>query len=242
MDLTLVSYNIRKAVGADLRRRPDRILDVLAECHADVVLLQEADRRFGDRRTALSPSALDDRGWRVAPLGGRPAAIGWHGNAMLLSGRAELVRAEQVALPCLEPRGAILAEVRVAGAPLRIVGAHLDLSGLWRARQVRALAAMLQSLPHDLPTLVAGDFNEWRLAPGWSRRMNGLRPVPLGPSFPARLPVARFDRVFASPDIEVLAAEVHRSALASIASDHLPVRLRMRLPAPAAACAAFAEA
>ena len=46
--LRLVSYNIRKCLGLDMRRRPERTLEVIAETHADIVVLQE-DIRFGER-------------------------------------------------------------------------------------------------------------------------------------------------------------------------------------------------
>ena len=47
------SYNIRKAICADRRRRPERILEIIAEFGPDVVALQEADRRFGPRNAAI---------------------------------------------------------------------------------------------------------------------------------------------------------------------------------------------
>ena len=49
VELKFASYNIHKAVGTDGRRDPDRILSVLHELGADVVALQEVDRRFGRR-------------------------------------------------------------------------------------------------------------------------------------------------------------------------------------------------
>ena len=51
--IKVASYNIRKGIGADRRRNPDRILDVLREVDADIVALQEADRRFGEREGVL---------------------------------------------------------------------------------------------------------------------------------------------------------------------------------------------
>ena len=57
-----------------------------------------------------------------------------------------------------------------------------------------------------------------------------LNAVPTGPSFHARLPVARLDRIFISPGISVSGSGVHHSALASVASDHLPVWARLVLP------------
>ena len=48
--LRLASYNIRKCIGLDRRRDPGRILRVINGLEADVVVLQEADRRMGPRR------------------------------------------------------------------------------------------------------------------------------------------------------------------------------------------------
>ena len=47
--------------------------------------------------------------------------------------------AEALDLPTLEPRGAIRADLVVEGSALRVVGMHLDLSGLRRRQQVRTV-------------------------------------------------------------------------------------------------------
>ena len=52
--ITVASYNMRKAIGTDRRRNPQRVLDVLREIDADIVALQEADKRFGAAATKLS--------------------------------------------------------------------------------------------------------------------------------------------------------------------------------------------
>ena len=228
--LTLVSYNIRKAVGADRKRRPERILDVLDEAEADVAVLQEADHRFGVRATALPEDELERRGWRHLPLGMTAHGIGWHGNAVLVRSGVEVVAQQQLALPVLEPRGAVRADLRIDGQSLTVVGMHLDLSGLWRRRQARAILRHLSGQPDDVPTLLMGDMNEWRLAAGFLADFGAFhRPVPTGPSFPARVPLARLDRIFASGGVEVEASGVHQSSLARVASDHLPLWVRVRL-------------
>ena len=84
MQLTFASYNIHKAVGLDGRRDPERIIAVLREMHADVIALQEADRRFGERESVLPKAMLDDTPWRAAPVARRPRSLGWHGNALLV--------------------------------------------------------------------------------------------------------------------------------------------------------------
>jgi endonuclease/exonuclease/phosphatase family metal-dependent hydrolase len=226
----IASYNIRKAIAADRRRRPERILEILGEIGADIVLLQEADRRFGQRQSAIPMHMLAERSpYRAVPYDMRPGSMGWHGNAVLVGPNVEILRHMPLHLPTLEPRGAVLADVRVAGQSLRLVGMHLDLSGLWRRKQARAILTELDHQPDRLPTLMAGDLNEWRS--GGCLRDFGQhhRPVTLGPSFHARQPVGRLDRMFVSPGITVLESGVHHSLQARNASDHLPVWARIRI-------------
>jgi endonuclease/exonuclease/phosphatase family metal-dependent hydrolase len=81
--IKVATYNIRKAVGLDQRRDPARILSVLNEIDADIVTLQEVDRRFGARVSALPLAMLEaETPYVPVPLNFRPAAIGWHGNAI----------------------------------------------------------------------------------------------------------------------------------------------------------------
>ena len=85
--LTVASYNMRKAIGTDRRRNPDRVLAVLKEIDADVVALQEADRRFGSRTSAIPLSMIESRSpYKPVDFDVRPDGIGWHGNALLVTG------------------------------------------------------------------------------------------------------------------------------------------------------------
>ncbi len=228
MKLTVASYNIHKGIGSDGRLMPQRILDVLDEIGADVALLQEADTRFGVRTSVLPADLLDGRGWTPAPLGEQHKALGWHGNAVLVRGAARITHSHRIILPALEPRGAVLADVSHGNHVLRLVGVHLDISGLWRARQTRAIIEAVARAPGNPPELMMGDFNEWRkggaalaaLARHW-------REVALPASFPARLPLGRLDRIFAHHALKVEEAAVHASPLARAASDHLPVWVQL---------------
>lgn len=230
-ELVAASYNIRKAIGSDGRRDPDRVLAVLAEVGPDIAVLQEADRRFGIRSAALPVPLLADHGLRPVPFDTRPESIGWHGNAILVSQRVEIVRHKVLVLPSLEPRGAVIADLALLGRLVRVVGMHLDLSGLMRRKQVAAVLHAVAAEPGDPPTLLMGDLNEWRPA-ALADLGPGLHPVPLGPSFPARLPIGRLDRVFVNGHVTVADAGVHASARARLASDHLPVWVRLGLPGP----------
>ena len=144
MHLKFASYNIRKAVGLDRRRDPERILLILREIDADVVALQEADRRIGRRASVLPPAMiLDHTHYRAVPLSMRPDSIGWHGNALLVKRDIEVTDAAPVPLPVLDPRGAIRADLLIDGRAIRVVGMHLDLSGIRRRHQVRAVLSHL---------------------------------------------------------------------------------------------------
>ncbi|MEQ1497629.1 MAG: endonuclease/exonuclease/phosphatase family protein [Novosphingobium sp.] len=232
MQLTFATYNIHKAVGLDRRRNPDRILAVLNEIDADVVALQEADRRIGRRESVLPLDHIEDYSpYRAVPLNHRPDSLGWHGNALLVRRTIQLAEAAVVPLPVIEPRGAIRADLIAGGQRFRVVGMHLDLSGLRRRQQLRAILAHLARCDHHCPTVVMGDCNEWSVRRGALGEFAApWRVLAPGRSFPARQPIARFDRIALSAEWTVAEAQVHHSALAARASDHLPVWARLELP------------
>lgn len=223
--IKVATYNIRKAVGLDQRRDPARIISVLNEIDADIITLQEVDRRFGARVSALPLAMLEaETPWTPVPLHFRPAAIGWHGNAILVRKGIEVRRAEPIEMPTLEPRGAVMAELSVAGHALRVIGVHLDLSGLWRRKQIRALLAAIDASPRIMPTVMMGDFNQWSDSGALSElAFHHHRLVQTPKSFHTARPVARLDRIIVSHEIRVTGADCHISPLAKQASDHLPI-------------------
>ncbi|NNE49747.1 MAG: endonuclease [Altererythrobacter sp.] len=230
MQLTFASYNIHKAVGLDARRNPERIITVLRELDADIIALQEVDRRFGPRSSVLPRALLDDTRWRPLPVAKRRRSLGWHGNALLVRRDIECVHAEPLDLPTLEPRGSVLAELEFQGQNIRILGAHLDLSGLRRRDQIKAILKHC-ALRQRMPTVIMGDFNQWGRLTGAMRSFGmAWQQITPGPSYPSSRPIARLDRIVATPDWSYLDSGVHHSAAAAVASDHLPVFARLQLP------------
>ncbi len=221
--ITLASYNMHKAVGLDGRRDPHRILRVLQEIDADIVALQEADKRMGGRGSTVPHELIDSHGlYKPVHLGVRHKRafdkvrkhtdrllkvdtrnIGWHGNAILVKEHVGVLDCAALDLPTLEPRGAVIAELLIDEKPLRVIGMHLDLSGLWRRRQMRAILDAIARRPQKMPTVLMGDTNEWRTLAGC---LNDLGPefhlAPTGPSFHARHPVAQLDRIIVHKDLE----------------------------------------
>lgn len=218
--LRFASYNIRKAVGLDRRRDPGRILDVLNRLDADVVTLQEADRRLGERPTALPRRLIEsETDFELLSVAESDGSIGWHGNAVLLRKGISASKAERLDLPGLEPRGAVRFELDL-GRPVTVIGTHLGLVRRHRRRQLEVLAA---SIPDEQDALIMGDFNEW----SENRGLEALGPVfnilSPGHSFHAARPVAALDRIAHSGGIEVTDAGVEQGTLARRASDHLPI-------------------
>ncbi|HZV17173.1 MAG TPA: endonuclease/exonuclease/phosphatase family protein [Sphingobium sp.] len=234
--IKVASYNIRKAIGTDRRRAPERIIDVLNELDADVIALQEADRRFGPRHAVLPDRLLETHSdYRVVSIPTRAESMGWHGNALLVRrDHHDEAAGDVVHLPCLEPRGAVTASLDVRGQRLRIVGMHLDLSGLWRRRQAAALVSQVEHRhEHDpaVGTILMGDLNEWSNGRGClSDFGRHFEIAPCGRSFHARRPVASLDRIMWRGDLTLADCGVHMTPLARRASDHLPIWADFTLP------------
>ena len=204
--ITVASYNIRKGLGTDRRRRPDRILDVLHEVHADIVALQEADRRFGAKQSALPTELIKQGEYKAVPFDIRPGGIGWHGNAILVRNAVEIGDYQPIELPMLEPRGAVMAELTIGGNDLRVIGMHLDLSGLWRRRQVRAIIDHIRRRKRKMPTVMMGDLNEWSLQGGCIREFAADHHIaPTGRSYHSRRPVDCLDRIILTRDLHLVA-------------------------------------
>jgi endonuclease/exonuclease/phosphatase family metal-dependent hydrolase len=229
--LKVASYNIRKAIGTDRRRAPERIIDVLNELDADVIALQEADRRFGIRHAVLPDRLLEAHSdYRAVPLPARTESMGWHGNALLVRRAQHHAASDVIHLPCLEPRGAVMASLDVKGVKLRVVGMHLDLSGLWRRRQAAAVLHQVDLLQAHDPahaTILMGDTNEWTAQRGCLADFaRHYEIAPCGRSYHARRLIAALDRIMWRGDLALADSGVHATPLSRRASDHLPVWAR----------------
>lgn len=231
----VASYNVHKCVGTDGRFDPERTGRVIHEIDADVIALQEADKRFGDRNGLLDLARLErEAGLTAVPVSGQVKAHGWHGNVVLFR-RGSVRDVHQIKLPGLEPRGAVVAEIELeAGGTIRIVAAHFGLLRRSRTRQVRAILDIMND-SDEIPTLLMGDLNEWRLngrsALAMFETAFGELP-PAVPSFPSRLPLLALDRLISNRKEILSPIMAHDTPLARLASDHLPIKAWVSL-APA---------
>lgn len=229
-EITVASYNIHKAVGADGRRDPARTAAVIAEIGADILALQEVDMRYGNRAGLMDLDAMRrELGLIAVPTESVREAHGFHGNLLFV--RDALVEVvHHLHLPGFEPRGALMADLSVAGQPLRVISAHLGLLRRSRAGQVRALMQKLSTLDAR-PVLLMGDLNEWRMKGRSSlgQLADHFSEPPTVQSFPARYPLFALDRMMACSEGELIDLMAHETPLSRVASDHLPIKAQLRL-------------
>lgn len=228
MTLTVASYNIHKCAGLDRRVDLHRIAQVLEEIDADLVGVQEV----------FQPQALslaERLGMQVAMSPTRERDGLPYGNAVLTRLAIRGSRAFDLSRPAREPRGGIRLDLEMPGdgmgeGLLHVFNVHFGLKIRERAEQVRMLVR--EHILHDEltgPRIVVGDLNEW--FPGAVGRT--LRRELSGPrirrTHPAPLPIFPLDRIYWDHGLGADGFHVHRSRLARVASDHLPVVARLRL-------------
>ena len=229
--MRVATYNIHGAVGTDRRCQPDRIADVLREIDADLVALQEVDaRRCG---FDVLPYLAERAGYRHHYSGSTMKRRGGDfGNALL--SRLPIIEARiiDLSVALFEPRLAIEAAVEAECGPVRVIATHFGLSAAERREQVERLLKQLRADWRPRPTLLLGDLNEWSI---WGKPLKWLHAhfgeAKAPPSFPSRWPVLSLDRIWCEPAEWPRTVRAHRSALARIASDHLPVVADIEMPA-----------
>lgn len=219
--LTVATYNIHGAVGTDGRYEPQRIAGVLAEIDADVIALQEVPLGGGGRASVLDLLRAAT-GFHAAEGATEDTPARRYGNAVLSRYPVVAVRSIDLSFGSREPRGALDADISCHGHPLRVIATHLGLRPSERRHQIRLL---LQEFDTDrMPVILTGDINEWFV---WGRPLRWLlshfEAVPAPRTFPSRLPVFALDRLWISPRHRLVRVQAHHSALARIASDHLPL-------------------
>lgn len=224
--LRVASWNIRKGLGTDLRRDADRILAGIAALGADIVALQEADFRLGERPSALPRDRIADlTGLVPLPIGRNAVSLGWHGNALLARPGIHVTGLERLDLPGHEPRGAVIVDLDTP-APLRVVAVHLGLLRSARRRQLDAIRAAVQRHPVR-PTLILGDFNEHSLRVGLGRIARSFAILPTAPTYPSRRPFLPLDRIVHSQDLDLIPLVCERIK-GHQPSDHLPLLAELR--------------
>ena len=219
--MRIMTWNIHGCVGTDGRRDPERVAAGVGSVRPDIFAVQEIDIR-GRHKDAvhlldrIAEHAGDNRYEAYTITDGDRR----YGIALYSHWDIHSVTVHDLAWRKREPRRAIDATVETPDGPVRVVATHLGLSIAERVSQIAVLAEAIGDRV-DRPTILLGDFNDWR-APGRIGRVfrEGF-PVQVAPrSFPARLPVFPLDRILLSTHLTGRALPVR---IPVAASDHRAV-------------------
>lgn len=224
MRCVVASYNIHRCIGLDGRNDPERIARIIEEIDPDLIGLQEVESRFGTTLDIHQLNYLAEETGMQAIAGSTVLRKNSHyGNALLTRHRVCEVRTLDVSVGRREPRGILDVDLDVYGKKLRVLVTHLGLGSRERRRQTRMLLEAVAA-HRDEPVVILSDFNEWFPWRQPLRSMHArLGKPPVLNTFPAAWPIMALDRIWVAPRRNLAGIKVHRSPLACVASDHLPL-------------------
>lgn len=232
--LRVVTYNIHRSRGMDRRTRPDRIAAVLRAVDADIVALQEVIGAGPAGASHIEDiGAALGMGWVMAPA--RRLRGHLFGNALL--SRLPIVHhaRQDLTWKTCEERCLQRVDVEVQGHRLHVYNVHLGTAILERRHQARRLAAIVSDRHVTGPKILLGDFNEWMKGLTTTLLSSRLKSVDLRSylkrrrTYPGLFPILHLDHIYYAGRLEILGAEMPRTRLALVASDHLPIVADIRL-------------
>jgi len=231
-EIVAATYNVHGFVSRRGRFDPAGTLHVIESLGADVVALQEV-HRLPESIEAIETFAAR-KGYEAILGPTLQRGEGDFGNALLTRLPIETIERHDLSVADREPRGALDAKLRIDDTAVRFVSVHLGLDVAERRKQIARLADRLGTVGNsDEPALcvLLGDWNEW------DRRGRRLAPLArlVGPftrraTFPARIALLPLDRIAVRPAAALLEVRAVSTPAARVASDHLPLRARLRVP------------
>jgi endonuclease/exonuclease/phosphatase family metal-dependent hydrolase len=227
--MRIATYNIHKARGMDGRTSTRRIARVLADLDADIIALQEVfavcDAQEGQVEAIASELGLNWAFGCARHHRNRP-----YGNAILT--RWPILQSQEMDISWMrrERRGCIRADLKTPEGTLHIFNIHMGTSYFERRHQVRSLLSSKQIIDNlSGPRLLVGDFNEWikglttRMLSDKFESLNLELHVRRRRSYPGLIPLVHLDHMYFERPLHVERAELIRTRLSKIASDHLPL-------------------
>ncbi len=237
MRLRVATYNIHRAIGLDRRFRPERIVRILRDHDPDVALLQEVDDGVPrSRGLDLARELADALGYRHRAVGHNVSLRkGRYGNATLSRHPIRRERNIDLTIGIRKRRGCQHTTLDVGdGREVEVFNLHLGLSARERYKQIALLlrSREFSDLSETVPTLVGGDFNDWRslLRPLFVDDLgfrlateSRTRPGRMIFTFPSFFPQGALDRVYFRGPLQLGAVRRCPLLVSRVASDHLPV-------------------
>jgi endonuclease/exonuclease/phosphatase family metal-dependent hydrolase len=159
---------------------------------------------------------------------------GHHGNAILSKHPLHKGTNYDISAYRFERRGLLHSIIQFEGAdkPIHCFCVHLALFERGRERQLDEIIGYIEELTHDGPTIVAGDFNDWRnriSAPMRAAGFNEVFEVLTGSpakTFPSMKPLLPMDRIYVR-GLKIHSVEILHEWMKL--SDHLGITAELEL-------------
>lgn len=254
--LTVMSFNIRYGTADDgpnrweVRRKP--LIDLVKAQNPDVLGLQEALHfQIDEMLDALPEYRMVGVGRRDGGQGGEYSAIVYRASRLIVRRTGTFWFSDTPDIVASNTWGNAIERIctwalfdDTQGRPFYVYNLHLDhVSQPSREKSVALLLERIAARTPLAPVVVTGDFNAGETNPATEAMLKVFRD-----SFRRVHPTARdvgtanqftagsagnekIDYVFVQPDVEVLNAEIVRTAVdGRYPSDHFPVVAHIRLP------------
>ncbi|MDQ0338920.1 endonuclease/exonuclease/phosphatase family metal-dependent hydrolase [Caldalkalibacillus uzonensis] len=235
-----MTFNIHHGRGIDGKLNLDRIAKTIHQTGADLIGLNEVDRRFSkrsqyqDQITELAKRLKMEYafGSSIAIDQTRAGTKGEYGNGLL--SRFPIMKWENhlfQSIKGIENRGVLHVTVNIEGLSINVFVTQLSLYPPLHKQQVNHVLDLLQDCRG--PAIVLGDWNmrpyghRWRKMTCHVQDVWDVKGEGKGATFPSRQPRFRIDYIFVSSHFSVEAVQVVH--INREASDHLPVLAVLRL-------------
>ncbi len=240
---SVISMNVHKGLSP-LHRHSTiyQLRQKMRNHYPDLLFLQELQqehrgrvRRFGHWPLTELTHFLSEDFWHDWHYGKNVEyPDGHHGNAILSKHPLHKGENYDISAYRFERRGLLHSMIQFEGAnqPIHCFCVHLALFERGRERQLEEIIAYIEELTHDGPTIVAGDFNDWRnrvsapmRAAGFDEVFELLTGSP-AKTFPSVKPLLPMDRIYVR-GLKIHSVEILHEWMKL--SDHLGITAELEL-------------
>jgi endonuclease/exonuclease/phosphatase family metal-dependent hydrolase len=222
--LRVATYNVHKCKGIDWRVSAKRIAEVICELDTDLLGTQEI--LYSQAQAISDQLRVPFFFGRARQHAGEP-----YGNAVFTCLPVSSSQEYDLTVSAREPRQCLRVSVNVANTvPVHFFAVHLGTSLVERREQARRFASHILDVTQSWRgRIIAGDFNEWIRGLATQTLTRHLRSADISlhlkrtRTYPGLLPFMHLDHIYYDADFYLREMHLHRTRLALLASDHLPL-------------------
>lgn len=239
MILSMITYNIRKGLGAHHAEPAFHSLSsTLRDMNPDVVMCQEVAECYTDTSFSQSLTLAQSLNHHHHYAANAFHNRGNHGNATFSKFPILTSQNHNISTNPIEKRGLQHTTITIDNQTVHLINTHFGLTPWQRRTQCKRLIQLIRSkVPADAPLLIAGDFNDFS---GYIRKTltkQGIvhcalseAPKHSKKTWPSFMPLFQLDGIFYR-NLKVLQSSVLQNKTWQRLSDHLPIRTEFQLPA-----------